>query len=475
MPTLTRVTKEFALKNREQSVLQQSVRCKSVCTLPFLVLVSLPTLALGNTSNRALRAGEGIVNITPPLGITLGGFHRTPGNERFVTGVRQRSFVRALYLQVGDDVVVILSIDILNVSREFATATQETVAEAVGIDPCAVRVCATHTHTMPTVAFNRQWGDQHPTYISAVRQACAVAAKMAQQDVEGAELLIGSAVVKNGNANRTTDVWKTEDQFDEQSTDDDRWLDRLVHVLFFRRSEDKQDLLWYSFSAHPICFSDGMSGPDWPGNVSRLVEGKSSLSPSLLQGHIGDVSPSGGGLGKADVMAEQVCEAILQAMDNATPITPDELHSKTVDVELPLDIDLFNKQIADFRANPSPRGSFERDWHDNFAMRWDQAKKKLQAPLSAIQLGGLSILFHPSELYSYYGLAIRRGSPSRWTIVVGYSDGYIGYLPDPTAYENSEYAAMVVPKILNYPPFASQAASQMTNSAIALLNEIERN
>jgi len=41
------------------------------------------------------------------------------------------------------------------------------------------------------------------------------------------------------------------------------------------------------------------------------------------------------------------------------------------------------------------------------------------------------MLFHPAELYSYYGLAIRRDSPLHDTLVVGCTDGSIGYLTRP--------------------------------------------
>ena len=48
-----------------------------------------------------------------------------------------------------------------------------------------------------------------------------------------------------------------------------------------------------------------------------------------------------------------------------------------------------------------------------------------------MRIGNIGLAFHPAELYSYYGLAIRRDSPFADTIVVGYADGIIGYLADP--------------------------------------------
>ena len=80
-------------------------------------------------------------------------------------------------------------------------------------------------------------------------------------------------------------------------------------------------------------------------------------------------------------------------------------------------------------------------------------------PISVTQLGEVGLLFHPAELYSYYGLEIRRDSPFENTLVFGYTDDFIGYLTDPNAYETSEYAAIVVPKITDLPPFTSEGCA----------------
>ena len=99
----------------------------------------------------------------------------------------------------------------------------------------------------------------------------------------------------------------------------------------------------------------------------------------------------------------------------------------------------------------------------------------LPITLAAVRVGPAALLFHPAELYTYYGLAIQRGSPFASTLVVGYADGYVGYLTDPRAYQRSEYAAVKVPTILNYPQFAPDAAQVMTDAAVELLKKIHAN
>ncbi len=89
-----------------------------------------------------------------------------------------------------------------------------------------------------------------------------------------------------------------------------------------------------------------------------------------------------------------------------------------------------------------------------------------------MRLGELGLLFHPSELYSYYGLAIHRESPFPNTLVCGYTDDFVGYIPDPNGYEKKEYAAVVVPKLTGLPPFKTDVGRGLAREAIKLLNKL---
>ena len=427
-----------------------------------------------------MQAGEGRVDISPPVGITLGGFHYSPSKPRLITGIRQPSMARALVLRTGRQMAAILSFDMLNVSRDLARAVQRRVAKVTGIPARHVRVCATHSHTMPTIAFNRQWGDVHPAYVARVEEALVSAAQRAMEDLADAELSVGQARTAGANFNRTTSKWKSDDVFTADSNDAERWLDTTLHVLFFGRAAPRKSLLWYNFSAHPVCHNDTLAGPDWPGLVEKLAVAEGLPAPAFLQGHIGDVNPGHGDpwLGKVEPTAAAVVAAIREAMAKAGRVSRPALRIEQRDILLPLDMELFRAQIRSYHDDPSKcvagewvDAGFSKDWYEMFASRWDQRQKNVPSSVAAMRLGDVGLVFHGSELYSVYGLMIRRDSPLPRTIVVGYSDGYVGYLPDPKAYEAREYAAVVVPKILNYPPFARTAARELSEGALRLLRK----
>ena len=63
-------------------------------------------------------------------------------------------------------------------------------------------------------------------------------------------------------------------------------------------------------------------------------------------------------------------------------------------------------------------------------------------------------------------------SPLADTLVIGYTDDMIGYLPDPNAYKAGEYSAITVPKIVDLPPFVPTAARTLTGAAVAMLERL---
>jgi len=437
-------------------------------------------MCYGAESPSSLEAGQGVIDTTPPLGIELAGFHRPPGKERVIRGIRQATAARALVLRCGDRQAAIVSLDICAVSAGMAARVARRVAQRTGIAASGVRIVATHTHSMPTFRYLRQWGAVPRQYMAEVEEKVLGAVARAQADLAPSRLLFGRAGVVGGNYNRTSSTWKTDESFDERATEEDRWLDTKVSVLLFERSAAKGDLLWYHFCAHPVCYTDDQAGPDWPGLVSELCRQSGAPVPCFLQGHCGDVNPGPGQprLGVPHEVAAAIHGGIRRALDAARPVAVDTLCSDATRVALPLDLDRLARQLAEYRKDPSRctggpwvDEGFAADWARS-AARWDRARNRVEARISALRLGDVAMAFHPAELYSYYGLAIQRDSPCPDTLVVGYTDDGIGYLTDRQAFRAGEYAALTVPKILDLPPYRPEAASQLTRAVLAMLEKL---
>ena len=423
-----------------------------------------------------LLAGEGIAEISPANGTVLAGFHYTPGNERKVTGIRQTPKVRALALRMNDTSAIILSIDVTSLGREFCAELQTQIEKATGVPAANVRVCATHTHSMPALRPFLQWGSVSEPFRSLLLERAVAAAKAAVEDLSESDCYLGSQTVNGGNSNRTAKTWKTDEQFTAQSTDDDRWLDTSLHSLYFQRASEKKPLVWYHFCAHPVCYQDTEAGPDWPGIVADHIRPE----PAFLQGHIGDVNPGDGKKWIGDPMetAQAIAPALHFSMEHGDFVEFDEIKIVNGTVDLPFDMDRFKQELDEYSAQPDKcvdgvwvDAGFAKAWSEA-AATWDMNVKSYSAPISAMRLGGLVLLFHPAELYSFYGLQLRATPSAAVVICVGYCDDFVGYLTDPKAYEANEYAAIVVPKILGWPPFTTDCARKFTAQCQELLKKL---
>ena len=370
--------------------------------------------------------------------------------------------------------------DVACFANDMATRIQKAVARQTGIPAQNVRVCATHTHSMPAFCYLRQWGAFPKPFMATVEQKTVEAVRLAKADLAPAELSLGKTRVVGGNHNRTSKKFRKDDQFGKDSNDSERWLDTMLHALLFQRAGGKRSLLWYHFSAHAVCFADEQAGPDWPGMVAELIQKSDKLSPSFLQGHCGDVNPGDGKdwRGEANQTVQAIYPALRQALSNTKRVKVERLRSQTMQFPVPLDVAMFNDWVARYQKDPSKCASgewvdagFAEDWFRGNAHR-DLGDGRLPISLSAVQLGDVGMVFHPAELYSCYGLTIRRDSPLPDTLVVGYTDGIIGYLPDPNAYKAREYAAIVVPKICDVGPFTPTAGREVTAAALGLLKKM---
>jgi hypothetical protein len=139
----TQVRKEWNV-NRGRRILRRHFLASAASTgAAGLLLPSSKGFAAEN--NAGLRAGEGVADITPPLGIEMGGFHRPPGKERRIEAIRQPAAVRALVLELGGTQVAICSLDVAAIGREMADRIRREAARQTGIPEANIRVAATHT------------------------------------------------------------------------------------------------------------------------------------------------------------------------------------------------------------------------------------------------------------------------------------------------------------------------------------------
>ena len=73
----------------------------------------------------------------------------------------------------------------------------------------------------------------------------------------------------------------------------------------------------------------------------------------------------------------------------------------------------------------------------SYVDRWTGSE--LRARYQMVELAGRKLLFCPGELYARY--ALEASGPSRRALIVGYANGYLGYVPDVASQGEAGYEA----------------------------------
>jgi len=89
-----------------------------------------------------------------------------------------------------------------------------------------------------------------------------------------------------------------------------------------------------------------------------------------------------------------------------------------------------------------------------------------------VRIGNVVLLGHPSELFTEFGLGIKKASPAEHTFVVGYANDFVGYIPDRGDFERGGYAAATVPKICDHFPFAPDVGAYLVEASVDLIGEV---
>jgi hypothetical protein len=399
-----------------------------------------------------LRAGVCRVDITPPLGAEPGAWRLRTG---LADGVKEPLLAQALVLDDGVRRIALVATDLLWMPRHVAEAARRRIAALTGIPPEGVLLNASHNHSAPVLlepdsvrAAVRTEGVDG--YAAALPDRLAGAVYGANSRRQPAAVGAGAGRAAGISVNRV---------------DPRRPVDDTVTVL--RVDGDGGPIaIVVGFACHGTCVGGQTLewNADFPHALRTAVERAHPGAECLFfQACAGDLAPLDYWFGNEQPVPhgfparERVGWALAAEVRRLLPtiLTAGELSlgadSRTVELrrrQLPWsDADLAD---AERRIATQAEPAYPHAWPDGVhtatsAQRFpqhyqrgalnmyrDMQKRRgvpIHAEVQALTMGDTAILGIPFELFSKPGRAIRDRSPFRTTLVLGYSNGYLGYLP----------------------------------------------
>jgi hypothetical protein len=406
------------------------------------------------------------VGITPSTPLPLAGY--LARGDQLSTGTHDPLTASLLWLgeQSGRSSVCWVGLDALSVDTDIASRIKETVGARIGIDPDAVLVCCSHTHSGP-----QPWTGRSMVASSVSSTVDDTVVDRLLHDIgRGAAglpalrspVVAGWSVVDpvglGSNRYRTTGPHET-------STGVLTLCDRDRTVL----------AVLFDYACHPTVLgpTNLRYSADFPAAARRVVaaglratDGVETPPVSVfLQGAAGDASTRftrreqtfnevnrlGGILGGA--VLRGVLDGAADPVHGALP------RVRRSTVRLP------TRALPDEAAARAGAATAEAAWqseHDRgqgtpaeriARTRYEGAlllaglsaaglPAEVELPVTTVALGEVVWVHLPVELFASLAGRIRAASPFGVTRIVGYTDGYFGYVADEDAHRDGYYEAL---------------------------------
>ena len=394
---------------------------KTLFTLASLLSLALPLASQAIDGQfpvaSNLKVGVAKVDITPTelAGITV------VGHRREVTGVRDPLRACVLILDDGETKAAVVTMDTIGAWEEMVKLARAGIEKETGVPAANVMVSAAHNHSGPGYLENSHWASELIKKLTA-------AAKEAAGNMRTVSIGYGEESISFGINRR-----KTYDGRAVVSLNPDGPNDRRVKVLRF---DDGKSLTPVALIMHAVChpcfftWGDKGSQPypkgypkvtaDFPGEAQSFIESVYAQKTSVMfmQGCAGDIRPNLPGFpyrcaDEADIQwaGRDLGGAVVRAA--ALSVTREQLKKRESFYQI--------RVTSEVIELPGKEGPVPSD-------------------LMAMKVGPFLFLAMPGEPMVEYGFKLEKAIADRATpIIVGYSNGNIGYIATADAHKVGGY------------------------------------
>lgn len=412
----------------------------------------------------------------------MGGYAARQGPAR---GIHDDLHARALVLELGGELAALVSLELLYPTPELVEQVRAAASRELGVPSDSVMVSAVHTHSGPSVLGIDSEPDRGclDEYWSLVPALAASSLLEARERAVEAGVRLGVGRLEGWTVNRRRPQGGP--------------LDNEVLTVLFEGSGGPVAAV-VSFACHAVVLGHNnlLISADYPGAVSRVVERLTGAKTLFLAGACGDVNPLTPGtvlervydrsVGTFEDVEEMgtalACEAVKSLMGRRPrEVAALRAARRTVELEAlsipevgPEEVARLEEKLKRAVASGEPVEQLRVElalarWRAEAAARLRERAPggRLTTEVQALRVGDAAVVGLPGEPFAEVGLRVKSGSPARSTIVAGYANDAIGYVPTSAAYDEGGYE-VTPPACL----VSRGSAEKLAGEALALLRSL---
>lgn len=428
-----------------------------VCVVAVCLLLPVSAVGAGE-----LKVGAAAVRITPPTGGPMAGYYYT----RLADGVHDDLFAKAIVVDDGVNRAAIVACDLINLPGAIVERARALAFERTGIPADHIMISATHAHTGPslidgsfrtrfegdTLRIAQQYIRDLPVRIAeSIEQASLATVPARVSAALGHEA--GLAFNRRYYMRDGTVGWNP-GKGNPNILRPAGPIDPDLPLVVFSAPDGRARAVYVSYAMHADTVGGTRYSADFPYALSKLLA--AAKNPDLVTlfaigaaGNVNHVDVSSLEKQSSPEEAARIgtilAADVLQTWKSLAPVNDPVLRFSRERVEL----ELAELQPGDVEWAAGIAGSYGQK---NAAPFMDLVRaqkiievdgrggKPLEAEVQVIALGDdVAWVGLPGEVFAELGMAIKRASPFRFTIVAGLANANLGYIPNRKAYAEGAY------------------------------------
>lgn len=399
--------------------------------------------------------------ITPKKEIQMAGYPC----ERVSEGIHDDLYSRVVVFKKNDnDIFALVQLDLIMIDYNFNNALAKKLNEDLSIKETNLVISCIHTHSGPAgivdkkekinkrfKEFDFEFDKELVEYTINKIVSCV---KKALKDMGPFKISYNKKAVNNLCTNRN---------------DPSLFYDNELQTLLISKDDGKRAVI-YNFACHPTILHEDNKyiSADYPGETAKFLEEKEDIDIAMFyNGACGDVSTrftkKGSSFAEVERIGKKLGSEVVSLMNC----------NKFNEVQ---DIKIINKEIQLNIKELISHEKMQEIVKDTKLQIKNAQKNKLGdtiiKPLM-LKLGGakvnsmlleslngissislkvkilsvndIYVVYIPGELFSSLGNDIKKAFSDKKIFVVCYSTGYIGYIPDKSAYDQGGFEVMMTP------------------------------
>ncbi len=429
-------------------------------------------LVLFSTVNAQLKIGVARKSITPETPMWLSGYaSRTMPS----TGVLHDIWAKALVIEdYKNNRIVIVTTDILGLSRDISEEVARRVIAAHGIERSQLLMNSSHTHSAPviwpalSVIFEFNQADQQAAmkYAEKITDAIVEAVDMAFAEMAPGQLSFGK-----GTAGFAVNRRESTDKGVVIGINAEGPVDHTVPVLKATDSDGQTKAILFGYTCHNTTSRSYLINGDYAGFAQAEVE---KMYPGAIAMYIAgcgaDQNPNPRGTVElAEEHGRTLADAVGKALNGTlSPVRPPIRTSYTVtDLQFrPIDPEIYRKEMTGSDIYMQRRAILILEAYNK---GWDMSAYKY--PVQAVRFNkDFTILGLTGEVVIDYALAAKNKFPGENMFVAGYCTEVQCYIPSKRILDEGGYEPESSMIYYGFPgPFAGNVEEKVMDAVTLVL------